>query len=538
MLARRVSAEGRTRAYLGGRSATAADLRDVGAALLSFYGQHEHRRLTLASAQLDILDGFCGAAHAARREAFAAAYARGAGARRRAGGAAGARRRARPRARPARVGARRDRGGRARAEARRPSWRAERERLRHLEGLRRAAARRGRGARARGRRAAARRPRWPAPRARSTRWRASTPSSTRWPTAPARWRVEAEDLAGELRRYGEGGRRGAGPARRGRGAPRGLDRLKRKHGGTIEAVLAHAEACRARRDELAGRRRGAAAGAGRLERPRATSAERAAGCARRARRPRRRARRGGARGARRARHGRRDVRGGLSERAEHGPTGGDEVEFLIAPNPGVPAGPLREIASGRRAVARDARADERRRRGRPGDAGVRRGRRGHRRPDRARGRRAAAHARRRPPGRVHHAPAADRLAGRPPLHDRQGHVGRPGAHDGHAARARRCRGRARAHARAPTATTQAPAGTRRSCSRRRSGRTSRRRHAKELLPASVPAGVSEPGRRGGVRGDDPGIGSLLERAPDRAASKRADRPRRSCGSTHGDRRSG
>ena len=35
VLARRVSAEGRTRAYLGGRSATAADLRDVGGALLS-----------------------------------------------------------------------------------------------------------------------------------------------------------------------------------------------------------------------------------------------------------------------------------------------------------------------------------------------------------------------------------------------------------------------------------------------------------------------------------------------------------------------
>ena len=32
--------------------------------------------------------------------------------------------------------------------------------------------------------------------------------------------------------------------------------------------------------------------------------------------------------------------------AVYGPTGGDEVEFLIAPNPGVPPGPLREIASG------------------------------------------------------------------------------------------------------------------------------------------------------------------------------------------------
>src|SRR5829696_6067466 len=75
VLARRVSAEGRTRAYLGGRSATAGDLRDVGGALLSFYGQHEHRKLTLASAQLDILDGFCGPDQAERRAACAAAHA-------------------------------------------------------------------------------------------------------------------------------------------------------------------------------------------------------------------------------------------------------------------------------------------------------------------------------------------------------------------------------------------------------------------------------------------------------------------------------
>jgi DNA repair protein RecN (Recombination protein N) len=76
VLARRVSAEGRTRAYLGGRSATAADLQAAGGALLSFYGQHEHRRLTLASAQLEILDGFCGPPQAARRAEFAVLYAR------------------------------------------------------------------------------------------------------------------------------------------------------------------------------------------------------------------------------------------------------------------------------------------------------------------------------------------------------------------------------------------------------------------------------------------------------------------------------
>ncbi|MDQ4041314.1 MAG: AAA family ATPase, partial [Actinomycetota bacterium] len=76
VLARRVSAEGRTRAYVNGRAAGAAELRDLGAGLLSFYGQHEHRKLTLASAQLDVLDGFCGPQQAERRAAYAAAWVR------------------------------------------------------------------------------------------------------------------------------------------------------------------------------------------------------------------------------------------------------------------------------------------------------------------------------------------------------------------------------------------------------------------------------------------------------------------------------
>src|SRR5207247_5839749 len=45
VLARRVSAEGRTRAYINGRSASAGDLCDLGGDLLAFYGQHEHRKL-------------------------------------------------------------------------------------------------------------------------------------------------------------------------------------------------------------------------------------------------------------------------------------------------------------------------------------------------------------------------------------------------------------------------------------------------------------------------------------------------------------
>ena len=37
-----------------------ADLRELGSGLLSFYGQHEHRRLMLGGVQLEILDAFCG----------------------------------------------------------------------------------------------------------------------------------------------------------------------------------------------------------------------------------------------------------------------------------------------------------------------------------------------------------------------------------------------------------------------------------------------------------------------------------------------
>ena len=43
---------------------------------MAFFGQHEHRRLTLASAQLDLLDGFCGREHLELRAALAAAHAR------------------------------------------------------------------------------------------------------------------------------------------------------------------------------------------------------------------------------------------------------------------------------------------------------------------------------------------------------------------------------------------------------------------------------------------------------------------------------
>ena len=124
-----------------------------------------------------------------------------------------------------------------------------------------------------------------------------------------------------------------------------LDRLERKHGGTIAAVLAHAEACRERRAELIGAevaieaatatlgeaRAQLEAGAKALHKARAAAAPKLAAAVRR--RLDELAMKGAA------------FEIELTER-EPGPTGADGVEFLIAPNPGVPAGPLRETASG------------------------------------------------------------------------------------------------------------------------------------------------------------------------------------------------
>src|SRR3954469_9954210 len=69
-IGRRVSASGRTSAFLAGRSASAPELQALGSRLLAFYGQHEHRKLTLSSAQLETLDGFAGESHLERRRAY------------------------------------------------------------------------------------------------------------------------------------------------------------------------------------------------------------------------------------------------------------------------------------------------------------------------------------------------------------------------------------------------------------------------------------------------------------------------------------
>jgi DNA repair protein RecN (Recombination protein N) len=343
VLARRVTAEGRTRAYLGGRAASVADLRDVGGELIAFYGQHEHRRLMLTSAQLQILDDFCGAEQLERRSCFAAVLAR-------------------VRALEASLGELRERAGArereldllefelgeieaaAPDEAEETALLAARERLRHVEALRGAAlgaaeavapsdGEGGAGALLAAGGAA---------------FDGVAGVDTALDGLAERWRAlqyEADDLGAELRRYAEGldaepGALDAAEERLGV-----LERLKRKHGGTIAAVLAHAAACRERRDELAGAEVALERATAELETARAELDARA-GELRAAR----------AEAAPRLAEAVRDRLADLAmpgasfevalEPREPGPSGADAVEFLIAPNPGVPAGPLREIASG------------------------------------------------------------------------------------------------------------------------------------------------------------------------------------------------
>jgi DNA repair protein RecN (Recombination protein N) len=74
VLGRRVSASGRTSAFVQGRMASAPDLQLLGGRLLAFYGQHEHRKLTLSSAQLETLDGFAGEEHLERRRRYRDAH--------------------------------------------------------------------------------------------------------------------------------------------------------------------------------------------------------------------------------------------------------------------------------------------------------------------------------------------------------------------------------------------------------------------------------------------------------------------------------
>ena len=74
VLARRVFADGRTRAYAWGRSAAREDLAAAGERLIAMSGQFEQRRLARASYQLDVLDSFCAEAQLRLRADLRAAW--------------------------------------------------------------------------------------------------------------------------------------------------------------------------------------------------------------------------------------------------------------------------------------------------------------------------------------------------------------------------------------------------------------------------------------------------------------------------------
>ena len=67
VLARRVFADGRTRAYAWGRAVAREDLAAAAERLIAMSGQFEQRRLARASYQLDVLDSYCGDEQLRRR---------------------------------------------------------------------------------------------------------------------------------------------------------------------------------------------------------------------------------------------------------------------------------------------------------------------------------------------------------------------------------------------------------------------------------------------------------------------------------------
>jgi DNA repair protein RecN (Recombination protein N) len=344
VLARRVGAEGRSRAFVQGRSASAADLRDLGGALVAFFGQHEHRRLTVAGAQLELLDGFCGPAHMEARAALAEAHARV----RELGSELellGERAGARDRDLDLLAFEIEEIEALGPTEAEKEALLAERGRLRQLDGLLAAAAggaeaiapEAGEGGSAQLLAQAE---------ALAAQVAGADPELDALAARLATLRIEADDLGAELRRYAEGLEAEPGRIEQVEERLELYDRLERKHGGSVVAVLEHAERCRAERERLEGAEVA-------LERAREQLA------AARAERERLAARVGKARARAAPELAERvleelsalamedasfEVR--LEPRDEIGPTGAERVEFMLAPNPGVPAAPVRESASG------------------------------------------------------------------------------------------------------------------------------------------------------------------------------------------------
>jgi DNA repair protein RecN (Recombination protein N) len=344
VLARRIDPDGRTRAYVNGRTATVGDLRELGGRLLSFYGQHEHRKLTLAGAQLQILDSVCGPDQADRLAACARAHRESAALQAELH-ELGERASARERESDLLEHELAEIDTVAPEESEHERLLAARERLRRSDAL-----------------------------CSATGFAAESlePDAAEQPGAIAllagagtgldaladvdpdldalaeRLRavlVESQDLATELRDYSERVADDEGSLEEVEERLAATERLMRKHGGSIAEVLAYAESARARHRELEQaevaladtERRLAAVREQRerqvqaLRKAREEAAPRLAGAVREQL------------GA--LAMGDAGFEVSLSEQSP-GPSGGDAVEMLLAANRGVPGGPLREIASG------------------------------------------------------------------------------------------------------------------------------------------------------------------------------------------------
>jgi DNA repair protein RecN (Recombination protein N) len=159
--------------------------------------------------------------------------------------------------------------------------------------------------------------------------------------------VELQELSGELRGYAEGIEAEPGRLEQVEERLEALDRLKRKHGGTLESVLEHAEHCRReiegiegageRTDELEAELTAALTRrtdlAGQLSEIRAKSARR---LEKRMAAELEQLAMGGA-----------TLEVALEPHPDgFGPTGQERVTFRVATNPGMPVAPLREAASG------------------------------------------------------------------------------------------------------------------------------------------------------------------------------------------------
>jgi DNA repair protein RecN (Recombination protein N) len=343
-IGRRVSASGRTSAFLAGRSASAPELQALGSRLLAFYGQHEHRKLTLSGAQLETLDGFAGEEHLERRRAYREAHSD-----------------------VIRVERELDlirerEGARERdldilryeleeIEAAKPDpaeeaeLAPERERLRHAESLRGAASEalaavsgdgEGGASEAMG----------SAESALAAQEGVDGQLDKLAETARG-LRVELQELAAELRGYAEGIEAEPGRLEQVEERLEVLDRLKRKHGGTLESVLAHAEHCRTEIETI----EGAEETTERLEEELARAQRKRTDLAAQLSEVR----------AKAARRLQKSVAGELDQLAMSGAKlevtldphpegfgaqGQERVTFQVATNPGMPVSPLRDAASG------------------------------------------------------------------------------------------------------------------------------------------------------------------------------------------------